>query len=138
MASKPQVDIQDIIKLLFGHERALDAIALQLSDQASLLYTLLKKCDRCHDAPYTIEHEATTMQMCDRCAAEAIVHAGKALVKSAITPDTLKLTEHDQVLLSLVKEDLWVDAPNAAMVRTLINFVLLTKEVTAKRLVTVH
>lgn len=138
MASKPPVDIQDIVKLLFGHERALDAITLQLSDQASLLYTLLKKCGRCHTVPYTIEHEATAMQLCDRCAAEAIVHAGKMLVKSAITPDTLKLTEHDQVLLSVVKEDLWVDAPNAATVRTLINFVLLTKEVNAKRFVTVH
>lgn len=118
-------DIVALAKLAARQARLLELISLQLADQACLLEPHLPKCSKCSEFPVTVEHIHLKVRVCDRCAAESIVTAGRAYVDGYLANPDDPLNE---VRGSLMNENDWVDIPDADKIRRIIDYVKIIKE----------
>lgn len=128
-------DDQDIIKFLIQHEHALNLIMLQIGEQAVLLHSTLKQCEKCKKVPCTVEHKGLVKSLCDRCAAETIVSAGRAVMAAAIKNDADEL---QAAKLGVIREDDWIDVIDAQKIRTLTLYVSLLRETESKKMIVMH
>jgi len=111
--------LSGLIKLVYRHQALLNAVALNLSDQACLLSTTLKTC-KCQQEPVTVSFVLNPeTELCDRCVAELIVTAKKLICDPSIASATSNIHP------LMMDENSWVDLPNAEIVRRLTSYVKL-------------
>ena len=118
-------DVVALAKLVVRQSALINLMSLQLSDQACVIRDTIPRCEKCHVEPSTVKHVHVGLQLCDRCAAESIVKAGRSYVDAYIADPDDPLNVARQ---SLMTESDWVDLPDADKVRRIVDYVKIIKE----------
>lgn len=118
-------DIVALAKLAARQAQTIALITLQLADQACVIEPHLPRCGKCNTDPCTVEHRHLKLKLCDRCAAESIVKAGRNYVDGYIANPNDPLND---VRGSLMNENDWLDLPDADKVRRIVDYVRIIKE----------
>lgn len=118
-------DIVALAKLAARQAQTISLISLQLADQACLIEPHLPKCSKCEREACTVEHVHLKLRLCDRCAAESIVKAGRAYVDGYLVDPKDPMND---VRGSLMNENDWVDLPDADKIRRVTDYVHIIKQ----------
>lgn len=113
-------DVVTLAKLAVRHANLINLISAQLADHACFVKPMLPRCQKCSIEPITVEHALLNIKACDRCAAEMMVRSSRAYVDGYIVDPS---DPFNDVRLSLLNENDWVDVDNADKIRRLIDYV---------------
>ena len=109
-------DVKSLAKLAIRQATLISVMSSHLADQACLLASMLKKCQRCYKRPITVSHEKNG-EACDRCAAEATTD-----IHDLISPNSEPGLDKLNVAAG------WIDIQDAEKIRRLDDYVSLVKE----------